>query len=51
MKLSSMFISKLVQGIKGKVLPVFGQENPEEPIGSIRDFMINYNGLISPLVQ
>lgn len=52
MKLSSMFVGKLVQGVKGKVLPVYEQENPEEPIGIIRDFMTNYDGgVIAPLVQ
>ena len=38
MKLSSMFAGKLVRGIKGKVAPVFEQDNPEEPIGIIRGF-------------
>lgn len=53
MKLSSMFVGKLVRGIKGKVKPVFGQENPEEPIGIIRDFLTNYDdgGIVVPFIQ
>ena len=51
MKLSSMFKGKLVRGIKGKVLPVFEQDTPEEPIGIILDFKTNYDsGIVVPLV-
>ena len=51
MKLSSMFKGKLVRGVKGKISPVFGQDTPEEPIGIILDFKLNYDdGIVVPLV-
>lgn len=35
MKLSDIYIGKIVRGIEGKVLPNPEQENPKTPIGHI----------------
>jgi hypothetical protein len=46
-----MFIGKLVRGIKGQVLPVIEQDNADEPIGVITDFITNYDGgIVIPVV-
>lgn len=50
MKLRDLFIGKLVKGIKGKVLPVQEQENPNEPIGYIKSFEV-FNGEIHPFIH
>lgn len=50
MKLSSLFVGKLVRGIEGKVDPIYEQENYLEPIGLVVDFTIDKDNNISPVV-